>query len=88
VYCFEEVDNGPNLPALVLGENPEFRIETDPDLHVPAILVQGYRLQNRANELYTTQMPEAIPAELKAIPYYIWDNRDLGEMLVWIRATP
>ena len=24
------------------------------------------------------------PAQLTAIPYYLWDNREPGEMLVWI----
>ena len=85
VYCLEEVDNGSNLPALSLGGNPKFRIETDPDLHVPVIMTKGYRLQESGDELYTTQVPRTIATEIKAVPYYSWDNREPGEMLVWIR---
>ena len=84
-YCLEEVDNGSNLPALSLGGNPKFRIETDPDLHVPVIMAKGYRLQESGDELYTTQVPRTIATEIKAVPYYSWDNREPGEMLVWIR---
>ncbi|NLL49437.1 MAG: glycoside hydrolase family 127 protein [Firmicutes bacterium] len=84
VYCLEEVDNGPNLPALVLGAEPDFRVVLDPELGVPAILAKGYRLENSGQDLYTTVVPKAVPTEMKAVPYYIWDNRRPGEMLVWM----
>ena len=86
VYCLEEVDNGPNLPALVLGESPEFRVKKDPTLDVPVILAKGYRLQEQEN-LYTTQRAMPVPADIRAVPYYIWDNRAPGEMLVWMNDT-
>ncbi|HHT89685.1 MAG TPA: glycoside hydrolase family 127 protein [Firmicutes bacterium] len=85
VYCLEEVDNGPNLSAIVLPERPIFRVARDPKLHVPVILVQAYRLEQRDGDLYSVQAPQKRPVEVKAIPYYLWDNRESGEMLVWIR---
>jgi uncharacterized protein len=36
------------------------------------------------NALYRAVPPSRRPAELTAIPYYLWDNREPGEMLVWI----
>jgi DUF1680 family protein len=86
VYCLEEVDNGPNLSAIVLPERPIFRVARDPKLHVPVILVQAYRLEQRDGDLYSVQAPQKRPVEVKAIPYYVWDNRESGEMLVWIRS--
>jgi uncharacterized protein len=35
--------------------------------------------------LYAPSAPEKIPSEIKMIPYYAWDNRTPGEMLVWLR---
>ncbi|WP_352473013.1 hypothetical protein [Mesorhizobium sp. M0085] len=26
-------------------------------------------------------------AKLAAVPYFTWDNRDPGEMLVWLRSA-
>ncbi|WP_352542336.1 MULTISPECIES: hypothetical protein [unclassified Mesorhizobium] len=26
-------------------------------------------------------------AKLTAVPYFTWDNRDPGEMLVWLRSA-
>ncbi len=86
VYCLEEADHGPNLPALILPQQPEFRLGTDLDLNVPAILTQGYRRQEQ-EELYTTQRPGTVPVELRAVPYYSWGNRQPGEMLVWISSA-
>lgn len=86
VYCLEEVDNGPNLPAIILPDYPAFRIERDPKLHVPVIVGQAYRLEQSGGDLYTLEEPRKISAEIKAVPYYIWDNRKSGEMLVWIKS--
>ena len=27
------------------------------------------------------------PVQVTAVPYYAWDNRDTGEMRVWLRAS-
>ncbi|WP_363232489.1 hypothetical protein, partial [Mesorhizobium sp.] len=35
--------------------------------------------------LYRPEPPETEETTLKAIPYFAWDNRDPGEMLVWLR---
>lgn len=86
VYCLEEVDNGPNLPAIVLAEEPDFQIKVDSDLQVPAIIGKGYRWRSRGEELYTRQPPQKEATKVKAVPYYIWDNRKPGEMLVWINS--
>jgi DUF1680 family protein len=35
-------------------------------------------------QLYRTRRPGSKPVEIRAIPYYAWDNRAPGEMRVWI----
>jgi len=34
--------------------------------------------------LYRNTPPTAKPFEFTAIPYYVWDNRQPGQMIVWI----
>ena len=36
-------------------------------------------------ELYSTEPPKEEAVTLQVIPYYLWGNRGLGEMRVWIR---
>lgn len=87
VYCLEEIDNGPDLHALVLASDPRFQLEMDPELQVPAITAQGYRLEAAADELYTRIPPRSVPVTIRAVPYFTWDNRRQGEMLVWLRSA-
>ena len=35
--------------------------------------------------LYRREPPASVETRLTAIPYYAWDNREPGEMLVWLR---
>ncbi|WP_366513104.1 hypothetical protein, partial [Mesorhizobium sp.] len=37
--------------------------------------------------LYRTEAPAVEEAKITAVPYFSWDNRDPGEMLVWIRSA-
>jgi DUF1680 family protein len=34
--------------------------------------------------LYRADQPEWTPTRLTAIPYYLWNNRGKGSMIVWI----
>jgi uncharacterized protein len=36
--------------------------------------------------LYRDQAPAAEEVDISAIPYYAWDNREPGEMRIWMRA--
>ncbi len=70
VYCFEEVDNGGPVKDLVLAREPKFSVEHKPDLLGGVTVV---RAQDRNSRTVT------------AIPYYAWDHRQPGEMIVWVR---
>jgi DUF1680 family protein len=37
--------------------------------------------------LYAEKAPEAAPDTARLVPYHLWDNRDPGEMLVWLRRA-
>jgi len=87
IYCLEQVDNGAALNSLVLTGKPEFRCEAMPELGgALALIADGVReTWPSPGGLYSTQAPAVAPARIRAAPYYAWDNREGGEMLVWIR---
>ncbi|WP_407944551.1 hypothetical protein [Paenibacillus xylanivorans] len=38
------------------------------------------------NQPYQSLHKNLKPVQLKAIPYYLWGNRQTGEMNVWLRT--
>lgn len=87
VYCLEGVDNGTALNSLVLPAGSTFTPEELSGLAgVVGIAADGLReTAADAAPLYSTAARIRTPVRLKAVPYYAWDNRESGEMLVWIR---
>ncbi len=87
VYCFEETDNGPQLQALLLRRDAaiEESLETGSVLAGTVTLaVDGLR-EADSDILYDVKPPTRSTARLKAVPYYLWGNRGLGQMRVWLR---
>ncbi|TQX90105.1 hypothetical protein EQW76_10290 [Rhizobium sp. rho-13.1] len=53
---------------------------------IPALVTTGLREVAAGESLYTERLPRREEAEIRAVPYHLWDNRAAGEMLVWIRT--
>ncbi len=91
VYCFEQTDNGDNLSALTLDLNSEFISHEDSSVLERAIFLKAKGMRSNAgdneDELYMLYNPNEKAVELIAVPYFMWGNRDPGEMLVWIRIN-
>ena len=87
VYCLEEADNGSNLSSLILKDDAHFHVEYDGSLlkGVSRITAKGVRETVAGESLYSDQAPRTEATDLKFIPYYAWNNRQDGEMLVWVR---
>jgi uncharacterized protein len=92
VYCLEEVDNGAELANVVLPRDAAFSITFDPDLFGGVNVITGDAVRLApdawAGGLYQPQAAQSTSAatfSFKAIPYYLWANRQPGEMRVWIR---
>lgn len=93
IYCLEAVDNGPRLANICLPASAELRAVFDETLFGGVSVIAGvaervelnrenaapYRFDSR--EDYTQR-----PFEFQAIPYFLWANREAGEMRVWIRS--
>lgn len=91
VYCLEEIDNGNGLHRLSLCADQ--KIEALPGAAFEGTIElrgQGRRLTDKGwnGALYAADV-EAVYEEqtLTFVPYYLWNNRGIGEMTVWIGAV-
>ena len=91
VYCLEEIDNGNGLHRLSLCADQE--IEALPGTAFEGTIElrgQGRRLTDEGwnGALYAADV-EAVYEEqtLTFVPYYLWNNRGIGEMTVWVGAV-
>ena len=91
VMCAEEADNGPNLHLLRVDPEAEARPARAAigGLDLPALRCAGRRLiPDEAAPLYRPWQTGAAaePAEITLVPYFAWNNRQEGEMRVWLRT--
>ena len=86
VYCLEEADNGSGLQGVSLPVDSKIVESYEAGLlgGVTAIYADGYKVKPCKGELYSYTRPAEEKVRLKAIPYFVWANREEGEMLVWI----
>src|SRR6185437_5351790 len=84
VYCVEGVDNGGSVRNLCLPRGAKLSAKFDKDVLGGAGLVSGRALAvSRPGEKWETK-----PVTIRAVPYFAWDNRKSGPMLVWLAETP
>jgi uncharacterized protein len=97
LYCVEQVDNpGFDLRDIVLPAEASFSVRSRPDLLggvtvletlaeiVPPDEGWGERLYREARP--RADEPQGTTAEMTAIPYCAWANRDPGPMRIWLRS--
>jgi DUF1680 family protein len=88
VYCFEETDNGKDLDGLYLPSITELTAVYEEGLFGGTVVVRGEGKRfavEGMKELYQLVPGITESVALQAVPYFAWDNREPGEMLVWIR---
>ena len=89
VYCLEEEDNGNNLHEIEMPASTQFKEEYRPDMlgGIVTISATGRKIkESDSDDLYIDNTnPEYEDKDLLWIPYYAWDNRHTGEMMVWVR---
>ncbi len=90
LYCFEAMDNGGKVMDLALPRDAELKELFEEDVlgGVVTVSAAGRRRTSHEwkDELYRPVKPEK-ETILKAVPFYARDNRQAGEMLVWIPET-
>lgn len=70
VYCLEEADNGVPFEEMVLPWDAKHFLEWKKELLGGVTLINVLGQDGKVN--------------LRAIPYFAWDNREAGKMMVWI----
>jgi hypothetical protein len=84
VYCFEDVDNPCRVDQTAISERAAFETEFRTELlgGVTVLTVNGK--QQGIVETEDGFHVDSRDVELTAIPYYAWDNREPGRMVVWV----
>ncbi|MEX2318741.1 MAG: beta-L-arabinofuranosidase domain-containing protein, partial [Bauldia sp.] len=89
VYCVEQTDN-PKTPVvrIRLPRDAGVAAHERRDLFggIVAVVANGKAAgaDDWNNHLYRTEPPAESAASWTAVPYYLWNNREPGRMLVWI----
>ena len=73
------MDNPGTLKSLVLAKNTKFTSEHRPDLLNGVTVVKG-----KAKAVIDGDPSHDKDVEFTAVPYYAWDNRAPGQMVVWL----
>ncbi|HEX4206919.1 MAG TPA: beta-L-arabinofuranosidase domain-containing protein [Ktedonobacteraceae bacterium] len=89
VYCLEAVDHNAPLQMLALPAAAPLQASYEPDLLNGVVIIQGMAQCSDetgwVSTLYRTERPQSSETNVTAIPYFAWDNRQPGNMRVWIR---
>jgi len=76
------------LKWIVLPEDAKLEAHFEPDLLDGVVVIYGDALHDSEwdAQLYRLVSGQRKPFKIKAIPYFVWANREPGEMRVWIRT--
>jgi DUF1680 family protein len=89
VYCLEEVDNGKYLNLISLNRESNLKANMEENLLGGIVTITGsasrINADPQSDELYSKYTRKETDITVKAIPYFLWNNRELGEMQVWVR---
>ncbi|MCA0048074.1 glycoside hydrolase family 127 protein [Mesorhizobium sp. B283B1A] len=87
IYCVEATDNETRLHRLALPRTADIEAHDQPGLlgGVVALSATAQADAGWQDGLYRSKPPASVETRLTAIPYFAWDNREPGEMLVWLR---
>ncbi len=81
VYCAEFPDNDFNIRTMLLNRNPKFEVVEKKDLlyGIDEIKTDAQTLQFGEDGRLATR-----DVKLTLIPYYAWNHRGAGNMMVWL----
>jgi DUF1680 family protein len=90
LYCFEAVDHKIPLHQIVLTKDTQLEARFEADLLEGMTVITGTASAEDVSDwngmLYRSDQAKSQAVQIKAIPYFAWDNREAGEMRVWIRS--
>ena len=86
IYCAEGVDNEGDVLSLSLKKNGKITVGeyfSDKLYGIRELYAEGYR-EDISDSLYSYEAPAAKECSITMVPYYVWGNRGLNQMRVWI----
>ena len=94
IYCLEGVDHDGIILDQISVDTRDipasFQVDWQPGLLGGVALIHGkgkvIDSHSWGTELYSSQPPAHKEIALTAVPYCVWDNREPGEMRVWLRS--
>ena len=90
VYCFEQADNGPDLADLFLPRRSKITARFRPRLLGGCVVLTSKALRRDPagwqGKLYRPMRSTTRMVNVAAVPYFLWANRSVGEMQVWVRG--
>jgi len=90
VYCAEEIDNEPLLASYVVDDKqPIVPADMPGELslaNIKALSVPAYKYKHSTGDLYNKEKPVLLPCDVYLIPYFLWANRGVNEMRVFLSA--
>jgi len=91
VYCAEEVDNGPLLSGYIFDDKQPISTTDMPDdisiAGINALIAPAYRYNHGLGGLYRKEKPGLQPSNLRLVPYFLWANRGVNEMRVFMHTS-
>lgn len=90
IYALEQVDQKDNVLDMILPIDAPLKPEFEKNLLGGVTVLKGTAQIapefDWRNQLYSQPPTREVP--IKAIPYYAWDNREPGKMVVWLPYAP
>ncbi len=93
VYCLEGVDNDGSVRDIALPRHAKLEPRFESDLLGGVTVLRGRAIRAipRRPIEWSGALYQAVPDDeevpVVAVPYYAWDNREAGEMVVWLPET-
>jgi hypothetical protein len=82
VFCLEGVDHGGKVLDVALPRHNDLVAEYRPSLLSGVVVLKGMSQEVRKDRSTGTVVRRT--TAITAIPYYAWDNRSPGQMVVWV----
>jgi DUF1680 family protein len=88
VYCLEDVDNSCPVDQVAISAEAEFDTRHRDDLLGGVTVLTTHGTRSGIVEAEQGLDVAVSDVDLTMIPYYAWDNREPGNMVVWIPTDP
>jgi len=88
VYCAEQADHSDPVRHLCLPEDAALQASFEADLLGGVVTITGTARAALPGEALYGPAPQTKPCPIRLIPYYVWNNRQPGEMRVWLPVAP